>query len=197
MFPGMHHCRPPGRGGGGGWGWGFGPPGGPPPPPGMPFGGRGPGRGRMFGHGDLKFVVLHLLADKPRHGYEIIKEMEERFGGTYSPSPGIIYPTLSLLEDLGYATAQVEKGNRKVFEITEEGRAFLEANRGTVADVLGRMEGFGARVPGPAMATLGKSFGNLRRAALQAAMRAGRDEAALKRIKEILERTARELDGDN
>jgi DNA-binding PadR family transcriptional regulator len=109
----------------------------------------------MFGHGDLKFVVLNLLAEKPRHGYEIIKELEDRFGGAYSPSPGTVYPTLSLLEDLGYARAVTEEGNRKVFEITDEGRKYLEENRSVVDDIFGRVDEVGAFVFGPTMAGLG------------------------------------------
>src|SRR5262245_23159033 len=68
--------------------------------------------GRMFDQGDLKFVILKLLAEKPRHGYEIIKELEERSGGRYTPSAGTVYPTLTLLEDMGYATASAEAGGK-------------------------------------------------------------------------------------
>src|SRR5215213_5133423 len=124
MFAWHHHrCGPRGRRGGpwGAWAFDVGSMGGGWGPGGGGQWGGGPGRGRVFGHGDLKFVILNLLAEKPRHGYEIIKELEERFAGTYSPSPGTVYPTLSLLEDLGYATARLEEGNRKVYEITDEG----------------------------------------------------------------------------
>src|SRR4051812_16119697 len=173
MFGGFHHCGPRecgprGRRGGGPWAFAFGP-GGWGGPGGQWSG--GPGRGRMFGHGDLKFVVLNLLAEKPRHGYEIIKELEDRFGGAYSPSPGTVYPTLSLLEDLGYASAVVEEGNRKVFEITDAGRKYLEDNRSVVDDIFGRVDEVGAFVFGPTMAGLAGSFGGLGRAAFRAGMR--------------------------
>ena len=88
--------------------------------------GAGARRGRMFDQGDLKLVVLRLLDEKPRHGYEIIKALEERSGGLYSPSPGAVYPTLQLLEELGYARAVDEGGGRKIYEITDEGRAHVE-----------------------------------------------------------------------
>jgi len=102
--------------------------------------GRGFGLRRHFEQGDLRFVILHLLAEKPRHGYEIIKAIEEQFGGQYSPSPGVIYPTLTLLEDLGYArVAAADDGSKKVCEITETGRAFLAENRATLDAVLARM----------------------------------------------------------
>jgi hypothetical protein len=79
-----------------------------------PRGRRHRGRsGRMFEQGDLKYVILRLLEEKPRHGYEVIKELEDRFGGAYSPSPGTVYPTLTMLEDLGYARATADDGGRR------------------------------------------------------------------------------------
>lgn len=193
MFGRYHHCGPPGRRGGfefnfpgGPWGGG----------PGGQWGGGGPGRGRMFGHGDLKFVILNLLAEKPRHGYEIIKELEERFGGTYSPSPGTVYPTLSLLEDLGYARAQTEEGNRKVFEITDEGRKYLEENRSTIDDIFDRVDDFGASI-GPVVAGLGRAFGNLGRSTFRSAMKHQGEEQWVQRAREILERAARDIEGLN
>ncbi|HEX2080065.1 MAG TPA: PadR family transcriptional regulator, partial [Longimicrobium sp.] len=175
------------------FGWGFGVPGG----PGGGWAGGGPGRGRMFAHGDLKFVVLSLLAEKPRHGYEIIRELEDRFGGTYSPSPGTVYPTLSLLEDLGYATARAEEGNRKVFEITDEGRKYLEQNQSVVDDIFGRVDELGSFVFGPMMHVLGPAIGTLGRATFRAAMRRQGDEQWMQRAREILERAARDIEGLN
>lgn len=107
------------------------------------------GGGRFFGHGDLRLVILHLIAEKSRHGYEIIKAIEERAGGAYSPSPGVIYPTLTLLEELGYVTV-VEEAGRKSHEVTEQGRAFLEANRPALEALLARMGGPGRDGGGPA-----------------------------------------------
>src|SRR5215813_9058744 len=104
-------------------------------------GGRSGGLGRFFAHGDLRLVVLHLIAEKPRHGYEIIKAIEDQVGGAYSPSPGVIYPTLTLLEEMGYVTVQASsEGSKKLHEITAEGKAFLEANRATLEPLLARME---------------------------------------------------------
>jgi len=101
--------------------------------------GRGGGLGRFFAHGDLRLVILHLIAGKPRHGYEIIKEIEEQVAGAYSPSPGVIYPTLTHLEELGYVTVSTGDGAKKLHEITAEGRAFLDANRRAVDALLARM----------------------------------------------------------
>ncbi|HEU4452448.1 MAG TPA: PadR family transcriptional regulator [Longimicrobium sp.] len=152
----------------------------------------------MFGHGDLKFVVLNLLAEKPRHGYEIIRELEDRFGGAYSPSPGTVYPTLSLLEDLGYARATPEEGSsKKVFEITDEGRKYLEENRGTVDDIFSRVEDMGAFMIGRSMSVLGRAYANLRRAGIRSAMRHHGDEQWLERAREILDRAARDIEGLN
>jgi DNA-binding PadR family transcriptional regulator len=100
-------------------------------------GGHGPGR--VFGKGDLKYVLLDLLRDRPAHGYELIRALEERFRGFYSPSPGSVYPTLQLLEDLGYVTSTQQNG-RKIYSITDEGRKFLEENRRSVDDIWGRAD---------------------------------------------------------
>ena len=93
----------------------------------------------MFDHGELRLVVLALIAERPRHGYEIIKEIEERVAGTYSPSPGVIYPTLTMLEELGHATV-VESDGKKLYTITTEGTAYIEANKAALDQALGRMK---------------------------------------------------------
>jgi DNA-binding PadR family transcriptional regulator len=104
---------------------------------------RGPrgGRiGRLLEHGDLRFVILALLKDKPGHGYELIRALEERTGGAYRPSPGVIYPTLSLLEDEGFVRQTGAEGGRKAYEITETGAEALEKNRPAVDAVFGRLD---------------------------------------------------------
>ena len=94
---------------------------------------------RVFDQGDLRFVMLDLIAEKPRHGYEIIKEIEEQLRGSYSPSPGVIYPTLTLLEELGYLAVAETDGSRKLYRITEEGKAYLHSNAPALAAVRARM----------------------------------------------------------
>ncbi len=79
------------------------------------------GRRQWFGSGDMKYVILKLLRDKPRHGYEVMKDLEERMHGCYSPSPGTVYPTLQWLEDEGLVVAR-EVDGKKVYEITDTGR---------------------------------------------------------------------------
>jgi DNA-binding PadR family transcriptional regulator len=101
------------------------------------------GRGRFFDHGDLKLLILALVGERPRHGYEIIKDIEEKVAGAYSPSPGVVYPTLTLLEELGYITTQAAAGNRKLSQITEAGQEFLDANEAAVKVIFARMEAAG------------------------------------------------------
>src|ERR1700733_4277317 len=100
---------------------------------------------RMLAQGDLRLIALALIAQAPRHGYEIIKQLEEKTADWYSPSPGIVYPTLTYLEEAGYVTASAE-GSKKLYTITDEGRAYLEANRELVDVVLDRLAAFGERV---------------------------------------------------
>ena len=97
------------------------------------------GRGRVFDQGDLRYVILALIAEKPRHGYELIRPpIEDKLGGAYSPSPGVVYPTLTLLEELGHAPRERRRRRQELYEITPEGTAFLEANRPTVDAIFGR-----------------------------------------------------------
>jgi DNA-binding PadR family transcriptional regulator len=107
---------------------------------GHPWRGGGRRGGRVLDHGDLRLVILQLIQAKPRHGYEIIKAIEERLAGAYSPSPGVVYPTLTLLEDLGHATVAPGEGGRKLYAITTEGAAFLEASRPALEGAEARIE---------------------------------------------------------
>lgn len=116
----------------GGWeGWGG---------PGWGGQGRG-GRGerRVFDHGDLRLVLLWLIAEKPRSGYDLIKTIEEMVGGAYSPSPGVVYPTLTLLEEQGHIRVGATEGNKKLYEITPEGSEALKAAEPSVAAVRERI----------------------------------------------------------
>ena len=101
--------------------------------------------GRMLAQGDLRLIALALIEQEPRHGYEIIKLVEEKTAEWYSPSPGIVYPTLTYLEEAGYFTAAAE-GSKKLYTITDEGRAYLAANRELVDVVLARLAAVGERV---------------------------------------------------
>jgi DNA-binding PadR family transcriptional regulator len=114
------------------------------------MGGRGLGggsfrTGRKLAAADLQLIILALLAEKPSHGYELIKSLEERSRGFYSPSPGMVYPALSYLEEIGYAMVEAE-GAKKLYRITAEGRHHLEENRDVVDAILSELERFGSRM---------------------------------------------------
>lgn len=101
--------------------------------------GEGDGRiGRFLLQGDLRLLVLALIEKEPRHGYEIIRHVEEMTQGFYAPSPGIVYPTLSYLEEAGYILAESE-GNKKRYAVTDEGRAYLASHREAADGILGRL----------------------------------------------------------
>jgi DNA-binding PadR family transcriptional regulator len=99
----------------------------------------------MLAQGDLKLLALALIAEQPRHGYELIKLIEEKTSGFYSPSPGVVYPTLTFLEEAGYVTAESE-GAKKRYTITDEGRAYLEENRDIADMVLERLAAIGEKL---------------------------------------------------
>ena len=94
--------------------------------------------GRMFDGGELRLVILALIAEKPRHGYEIIKELSERVGGDYSPSPGVVYPTLTMLEEMGYASASQDQVGRKLYAVTPEGEKTLADNKAQIDAIFAR-----------------------------------------------------------
>jgi DNA-binding PadR family transcriptional regulator len=189
------HCGPRDREGAGrGWDWRADPNFGA-----FFFGGGhrrgGPWRGgRMFEQGGLKFVILRLLDEKPRHGYEIIKELEERSGGRYTPSPGTVYPTLTMLEEMGFASAAVEEGGKKVYSITDAGRAHLAENKGAVDEVIDRLAQVGASIFGEQMRPAHEAMGALGRAYMHVTMHRTADPAYVTKVVEILRRAAKELD---
>jgi DNA-binding PadR family transcriptional regulator len=158
--------------------------------------------GRMLASGDLRLIALALIAQQPRHGYEIIKVLEDKTAGWYSPSPGIVYPTLTFLEEAGYVTAQSE-GAKKLYTITDEGRAYLAENRGFVDAVLERLTEWGEKI-----SRARRRFGadesernglpRLVRAALDnlravAAERLQNDAEAEAKVVDVLARAAQEL----
>ena len=170
-----------------------------------PFGGRGDsdffsdigeargggrrGGGRMFAHGDLKLLLLTLIEQQPRHGYELIRIIEDMFHGQYSPSPGAIYPTLTMLEELGYAKVTNEQGGRKLYSITANGRTYLDENREAVDAVTVRTE-HSARMAAKMAAPM--SVRKAMHALKHALLMRGSDwsEAEAERIAGILDRAA-------
>ncbi len=168
----------------GGWGAGGG-------PRGRHWKGRA---GRLFEQGDLKYVILRLLEEKPRHGYEIIKELEGRFGGSYVPSPGTVYPTLTMLEDLGYARAVPEEGGKKVYEITDEGRKYLAEHSTTVDDIFERIAKFVEGFTDTPMMELNQAFQRLARTTYKTATGHLGEKEMLERLRDIIRRAADEVE---
>jgi len=173
------------------------------------FGWHGFRAGRKLGGDDLQLLVLALLADKPYHGYEIMKALEERSGGFYSPSPGMVYPALTYLEEIGYASVEAE-GAKKLYRITEAGRAHLQENRRVVDAIFAQLAWVGDKMEHVRRVFAGDDSGeregersrrgwsselNAARRALRAALAATVDAPAeeQRRVAEILERAAREI----
>jgi DNA-binding PadR family transcriptional regulator len=154
--------------------------------------GRGERHGRRFGrffeHGDLRYVVLALLSEQSRHGYELIKELEDRTGGAYRPSPGVVYPTLAMLEDEAMIRQTAGEGGRKQFEITDTGRAELEKHKSTVEALFARMEESG-RASGPGRPRISRAMMNLGMA-LKNRMARGCTAEELDRIVNMIDDTA-------
>jgi DNA-binding PadR family transcriptional regulator len=156
--------------------------------------GRGHRRGgRMFEQGDLKLVILRLLDEKPRHGYEIMKELEDRSGGRYTPSPGTVYPTLTMLEEMGHASSS-EEGGRKVFAITDQGRKFLAENQSTVDDVFERLSDLGASIFGDAVRPAHEAMAQLGRAYWRTTLRGPVPPETITKVAEILRRAAADVE---
>ena len=167
--------------------------------------GRGGGdfmrAGRMLAQGDLRLIALALIAEQPRHGYDIIKQLEERTSGWYSPSPGIVYPTLTYLEEAEYLASQSD-GAKRLYSITEEGRAYLAENREVVDAVMSRLAYIGKKAARMRERFAGENEGDrsppLVKAALDnlrdvAARRLQQDPRSEARVVEILARAAGEL----
>jgi DNA-binding PadR family transcriptional regulator len=151
--------------------------------------GRGGGGGRIFGPGDLRLVLLALIEDKPRHGYELIKELETKFGGGYAPSPGSVYPTLTLLEELGHIRAVHSEGARRLFEITSDGRRHLRENAAALNSAMARMEMAARAVAGEAPPQdLHHAMHTLKAALLF--HRGGWSDKEIERVRKIIEAAA-------
>jgi DNA-binding PadR family transcriptional regulator len=114
----------------------------------------------MFDQADLRLLLLQLISEKPSHGYELIKAIEDRLAGAYSPSPGVVYPTLTFLEEAGFATVSPEAGGKKLYAITPEGQAELDAHRPALNAILARMDEARSRSAG-ASPQIGRAIENL------------------------------------
>jgi DNA-binding PadR family transcriptional regulator len=159
---------------------------------GGPFGGRF--RGRVFENGDLRFVILKLIAEKPRYGYEIIKAIEERLGGSYAPSPGVVYPTLTLLEELGYVTVSTGEGTKKLHTITEEGTAALETNKAAVDALFERMEQANSAFSRGRAPQIMRAVENFRMALRMKTSQGSLSEEQIRKVVEAIDAAARQVE---
>ena len=157
--------------------------------------GRGRRRGRrMFESGELRLVLLKLIADEPRHGYDLIRAIEEMTGGEYAPSPGVIYPTLTLLQDMGLIEEAEGESGRKPFQATDEGRAHLEEKSDEVDDLIERLEDLAPGESRPAGPAIGRAIKNLMTALSHRVSRDGLDEDLLLEIAAVLDEAAQRIE---
>jgi DNA-binding PadR family transcriptional regulator len=147
----------------------------------------------MFESGEVKFVVLRLLKEKPMHGYEVMRALEERMAGCYSPSAGTVYPTLQLLEDEGYVRA-VETDGKKVYHITPEGEHYLEQHRDLLDEILDRVRETVRDFTGGGVGEVQQAFARLAGVTFKRAWRRGPDDPTLKRVAEILKKAAEDIE---
>ena len=163
---------------------------------GGPFGKDGGGRRRrrMFGSGELRLVMLKLLADEPRHGYELIKAVEDLTGGSYAPSPGTVYPTLSLLEDEGAIAQAKGDETRKAFEATDAGRAELEERHDEVEALFDRLAGHGERRRAYATPEMFRAVGNLANVLKNRARSGKLEEDTIREIVDLVDELAKKIE---
>jgi DNA-binding PadR family transcriptional regulator len=149
---------------------------------------------RMFDGGELRLVLLKLIADEPRHGYELIREVEALTGGQYAPSPGVVYPTLSMLAEMGLIAEQVSTDTRKRFAITDEGRTHLEENREAVEALMARLEGVGAEAKRTDGAPIRRAMGNLSVALKERMTRGEFSEDTLHDVAALIDEVAQKIE---
>ncbi|MEO7247626.1 MAG: PadR family transcriptional regulator [Novosphingobium sp.] len=153
----------------------------------------GRGRSRVFGPGELRLVLLHLVSEQPRHGYDLIKSIEELTGGNYAPSPGVVYPTLSLMTDEGVTDEQAATGSRKAFAATLAGTKELAEKVDEVATLIERLKALAEAEPHSAP-PIGRAIANLMSALRSRAMTGDFDKENVHQVAEILDEAARKIE---
>ncbi|KTE15080.1 PadR family transcriptional regulator [Sphingopyxis sp. H115] len=170
------------------------------------FGGRGAGgrfrddddgrgrRRRMFDSGELRLVLLQLIADEPRHGYDLIRRIEELTGGAYAPSPGVIYPTLTLLDDMGLIEAADSEGAKKLFAITAAGRAELDANQAAVDALIARLADVGEESRRSDSLSIRRAMGNLKAVLMNRLGDQDLNDATMQEIVGLIDEAAQKIE---
>lgn len=157
--------------------------------------GRGGGRSRrMFDGGELRLVLLKLIADEPRHGYELIKAIEEMTGGAYAPSPGVVYPALQMLAEMGQISEQASDDARKRFAVTGEGAMHLEENREVVEALMERLSAIGEHRARVDKAPIRRAMGNLRVALGHRIEKGGLSDETLHDIAALIDEVAQKIE---
>jgi len=149
---------------------------------------------RMFDGGELRLVLLKLIEEQPRHGYDLIRDIEERTSGAYAPSPGVVYPTLTMLQDMGLIEEAKGEGARKAFQITGEGKDHLAENEEQVEALLARLKDLGSDERKAGGAPIKRAIGNLLSALWHRATREDSDEGTLHKIAAILDEAAQKIE---
>ena len=151
-------------------------------------------RGRMFESGELRLVLLKLIADEPRHGYDLIRAIEDLTGGEYAPSPGVVYPTLTLLQDMGLIEESSGEGSRRPFQATEDGRTHLEERESEVEGLFDRLRDLAPRGENMAGPAIGRAVKNLMTALGHRLKSEGFDEDLFLEIAAILDEAAQKIE---
>lgn len=152
------------------------------------------GRRRMFDGGELRLVLLRLIADTPRHGYELIKAIEDMTGGAYAPSPGVVYPTLTMLGEMGLIEEQASEGAKKRYAVTTEGTTHLAENAEQVEALIARLTSLGAERNRPDGAPIRRAMGNLRHALQDRLQRGGFGDDTLHDIAGLIDELAQKIE---
>jgi DNA-binding PadR family transcriptional regulator len=172
-----HHGR-----GFGGWG-------------GREHGARSGGRSRrMFDGGELRLVLLKLIADEPRHGYDLIRQIEELTGGAYAPSPGVVYPTITMLDDMGFIAQQQSEGAKKAYAVTEAGTAELEANKELVEMLIARLTALGEDRQKTDSSSVRRAMGNLREVLVNRLREGDVDDNTLHQVVALIDDAAQKIE---
>jgi len=152
------------------------------------------GRRRVFDSGELRLVVLKLIADEPRHGYDVIRAIEDLTGGAYAPSPGVIYPTLTLLQDMGQIEEAAAEGTRRAFAVTAEGTAHLDEKKEEVAALLARLADLAAMREKTDGAPIRRAMGNLKAVLMHRLGTADVTRETLHEVAAILDEAAQKIE---
>ncbi|WP_242008051.1 PadR family transcriptional regulator [Sphingomonas ginsenosidivorax] len=157
------------------------------------FGGGG-GRRRMFDGGELKLVLLKLIADTPRHGYDLIREIEAMTGGSYAPSPGVVYPTLTLLDEMNLVAEQQSEGAKKRFAVTDEGQALLAGQAELVEALFARLAALNAESERTDRAPIRRAMGNLRHVVQDRLLAGGFSDDAVHQVAALIDEVVQKIE---